>query len=123
MKTYKLYDLLISIGLIVLFLVISPFQKDFTFIIGYFVVGGWQLISMIVHIYYNWFTQPGGKRYYYTWLVFIIIIMAILGFIIYPFLLIFYVMLFAAPFMAIYYAWMCYTEVRIIYKHELIQLK
>lgn len=123
MKTYKLYDLLISIALMVIFLVISLLQKDYTFLIGYFVVGGWQLISMIVHIYYNWFTQQGGKRYYYTWSVFIIIAIAVLGLIIYPFLLILYFMLFASPFMAIYYAWICYTEVRVIYKHELIQLK
>ncbi len=123
MKTYKLYDLLISTALIVIFLVISLLQKDHSFFIGYFVVGGWQLISMIVHIYYNWFTQQGGKRYYYSSAVFIILVIAALGFVIYPFLLIFYVLLFAAPFMAVYYAWICYTEVRAIYQHELIQLK
>lgn len=123
MKIFKLYDLVASLVLIIAFLVISLFQRDYSFLIGYFVVGGWQLISILVHVHYKWFTRAGGKRYYYTWSVFIIITTAILGFIIYPFLLIFYIMLFAAPFMAIYYAWICYTEVRVIYKHELIQLK
>ncbi|MBI3719297.1 MAG: hypothetical protein HY252_11995 [Sphingobacteriales bacterium] len=123
MKTFKLYDLLASIALIIIFLVISLFQRDYSFLIGYFVIGAWQLISMIIHIYYNWFTQKGGKRYYYSCTVFIIIVITVLGFVIYPFLLIFYLMLFAAPFMAVYYAWICYKEVIILRRRPLYQLK
>ncbi|MBI2730962.1 MAG: hypothetical protein HYX40_09465 [Sphingobacteriales bacterium] len=123
MKKFKLYDLLISMVMIVIFLVTSLVQRDNTFLLGYFVVGGWQLVGMVVHIYHNWFTQAGGRRYYYTCTVFIVLVIAVLGFIISPLLVIYYVMLFAAPFMALYYAWICYKELSSIYRHELIHLK
>lgn len=123
MKKFKLYDLLVNLLLIFLFLIISLFRKDYTFLIGYFVVGAWQLISILIHAYYKWFTQAKSRRYYYSSAVVCIIITALLGFIFYPFLLLLYLMLFAAPLLALYYVWICYTEIRIIYRHELIQLK
>lgn len=123
MKKFKLYDLLVNILLILLFLIISCFRKDYTFLIGYFVVGTWQLISMLIHAYYQWFTQTKSRRYYYSCAVVCIIITALVAFIFYPLLLLFYLMLFAAPLLALYYVWICFTEIRIIYRHELIQLK
>lgn len=123
MKTFKLYDLLVSLLLVTVFLFISLARGDYSFLLGYLVVGGWQLISMLVHIYKQWFTQAGSKRYYYSYSAFAILVIAVLGFIIYPLLVIYYIMLFAAPLMALYYAWICYIELRTVYKHELIQLK
>ena len=49
MKQFKHIDLWLSIILIVGFAIISLIRFDQTFIYGYFFVGGWQVISMMVH--------------------------------------------------------------------------
>ncbi|MEP7164687.1 MAG: hypothetical protein ABI741_08335 [Ferruginibacter sp.] len=124
MKKVKQADLGISIALIFFFIILSFINEDTTFIIGYFVVGGWQLISMIVHAVKGWFTEKGGRRYIYHWVVLCILLTALLGLAIPEFLvLLAYPMLFAAPFMAIYYSWICYNEVYVKMQRPLTLLK
>ena len=57
MKKFKQVDYYINIALILAFSIVSLINMDGTFIIGYLVVGGWQVISMIVHSYHHWFTR------------------------------------------------------------------
>ena len=123
MKKFKEADIAISILLIVVFITFSLAKRDYTFLIRYSMVGVWQLISIVIHLYNAWFTQNGSQRYYYTWAVFIIIIIAVSGFAIYPLLLIFYFLLFASPFMALYYIWICYREIKQLNQPPLHQLK
>lgn len=112
MKKFKQTDYFISLLLILVFVIISFINQDMTWIVGYFVVGGWQVISMIIHTVFGWFTAKNSRRYIYQYLVLIIIVLALLGFVIKPILfLLAYPMLFAAPVMAIYYTWICYEEV------------
>ncbi len=49
MKKFKKIDAWVSAVLIIGFAVPSFINQDATFIIGYFVVGGWQVISMLLH--------------------------------------------------------------------------
>ena len=63
MKKLKEADMWISIVLIAGFTAASLINRDYTFIIGYFVVGGWQVISMIIHVFNKWFTEKWGSRY------------------------------------------------------------
>ena len=124
MKKFKLYDTWINIGLIGGSLIFSLVKLDYTFLIGYCVVGGWQLISMIVHTLNGWFTQKGTARYNYELAVSIILATGLLGVIIYPlFYIVLFIMLFAAPFMAVYYTHMCYNEVYVKMQRPLALLK
>lgn len=124
MKKFKKADSYVSSLLIAGFTVLSFVNMDSTFIIGYFVVGGWQVISMIVHAAFGWFTDGYSYRSIYQYLVFGIIVMAILGLMIKPLLFILaFPLLFAAPVMAIYYTWICYNELSTIMKRPLSYVK
>ncbi|MEP7255608.1 MAG: hypothetical protein ABI666_07510 [Ferruginibacter sp.] len=115
MKKFKTIDMWISIALITGFGIASIINHDYTFIIGYFAVGGWQVISMIVHAVDKWFTEKRGARYIYHWITFISVITMPIGS--------FWILLFTAPFMAVYYTWLCYNEVYVKMQRPLAQLK
>jgi hypothetical protein len=102
--------------------IVSFIFLDTTFIYWYFIVGGWQVISMLVHAVSGWFTRKKSRRYYH-WTVAIIIVMGILAFIMPYLLFIYYIMLFAAPVMAICYTFMCYQEVKELKKNHALALK
>ena len=124
MKKFKTFDVWMNIILIAASLIWSFAGKDFSFIYSYFLVGGWQLISMIVHQNFGWFTGPGSNRSLYHVLVVIILILALAG-VLWNGLLyaVMVIMLFASPFMAIIYAGMCYHETYVRMKRPLSILK
>ncbi|MGG9970381.1 hypothetical protein ACQ33O_01200 [Ferruginibacter sp. SUN002] len=115
MKKFKTADLYISIALIIGFLIVSLIRRDGTFVVGYFVVGGWQVISMIMHVVNKWFTEKWGVRFIYHLITLVALVTAPLGG--------FYVLLFVAPFMAVFYAWICYNELHVKMVRPLDQLK
>ena len=110
MKKFKQLDYWISITLILLFLVLSLINMDYTFIIGYLVIGGWQLISMTIHAFNHWFTGKGSIRLAYHWISFFSVLTLPLGSYI--------ILFFTAPVMAIYYTWICYDEVYVKMKQR-----
>ncbi|MEO8770760.1 MAG: hypothetical protein ABI402_11760 [Ferruginibacter sp.] len=115
MKKYKIIDTWISTILISIFALIYLVSLDFGYVItGYFIVGSWQLISMIVHAWNHWFTAKGSARIYYHWFVGVCLISIPISF---------EVLLYMAPFMAAYYTWICYEEVYIKMKRPLSILK
>ncbi len=115
MKKFKEVDMWISIVLIVGFSIATLINRDTTFIIGYFVVGGWQVISMIVHAVTKTFTHSRGYRFVYHWIAFISVITMPIGS--------FWILLFTAPVMAVYYTGLCYTELKKINERPLSILK
>ncbi len=115
MRKFKKIDAWISIILITGFAIATIIFKGYTFLIGYFVVGGWQVISMLVHGFKHSFTKKWNKRYVYHWITFISLITMPLGS--------FFILLFAAPIMAVYYAWLCSDEVRKMNERPLAVLK
>ena len=124
MKTFKQFDLLFSVVLIALFALLSAIRQDLIFITGYFVVGGWQLVSMIVHAVNGWFTSKGSVRYIYHRVVAVLFGLTVLGFALFPLLMvILYLMLFAAPVMAVIYTVICRNEYALLKNRALIQLK
>ena len=111
MKTFKHIDLYIQIALIISLTIASLINQDGTFLVAYFVVGTWQVVSMLVHHYNKWHISKAGRRYYYHRITAGTILVMALAFLI-PYLFIFcYLLLFAAPVMAIYYTAICYREV------------
>jgi hypothetical protein len=115
MKTFKLIDFWVSTGLILSFSVLSIFTQDHIFITGYFVVGAWQVISMLAHVFSRTFTQPWGARSIYHWITLLVLVTMPLGS--------FWILLFTAPFMAVYYTWICYREVYVKMQRPLSVLK
>lgn len=103
MRTYKLIDAIISTALIV-FCLISYFLDPSLekMILYYCIVGGWQTLSMIVHALQKWFTRKQGFRYVYHWITFFSLITLPLGS--------YWILAFTAPFMAVCYTILCYTE-------------
>lgn len=124
MKKFKVYDMWISILLINACLIYSLINLDYTFLIGYCVVGGWQLISMIIHAANSWFTEKGSKRNIYHGIVLIILLSALLGLLVTPLLyFILLILLFAAPCMAVFYTMMCYKEITVKMQRPIALLK
>jgi hypothetical protein len=131
MKEFKIIDCWISIILIPAFVIfgfITMNDKSFN---GYFIVGGWQVVSMIVHTLNHWFTKRGEQRAYYHKLVLILaaIIAVLIGFT-YAFevffivlAIIMFLLLIASPVMAIYYTYVCYEETYIRMKRPMDFLK
>jgi hypothetical protein len=115
MKQFKIIDFWGSCLLIAGFTIASVINRDFTFLIGYLVVGGYQVVSMIVHLAAGSFIYKGGARYYYNWVTLITLLTIPLGS--------FWILLFVAPFMAMYYTWICYEETYIKMQRPLALLK
>ena len=121
MKNFKICDFWISAGLIISFTILNiiDFKGNIlntpVLFAAYFTVGGWQVISMIVHAVTHTFTHWPGARYAYHWVSLIAVITMPLGSI--------WILLFAAPFMAVYYTWLCYSEVYVKMKRPLDLLK
>lgn len=115
MRTFKLIDVRISILLICGFAVVCSIRQDLTIITAYFVVGGWQVVSMIVHAVTQVFVRPVGMRLVYHWISFILLVTMPHGSI--------WILVFAAPFMAVFYTWLCYSELRKMNERPLDILK
>ena len=127
MKRFKIIDFWISVGLIIFFaiLTLTPIRIPIlisvlgvrdsfgNLIAGYFVVGGWQVVSMLVHAIAGWFSPRGSARERYSALVLVLIVLVSLGlwFQVYQIIFVLYPLLFLAPVMALYYTYMCYREV------------
>lgn len=125
MKLFKQIDLFISISLIIVFTILVLQTEHFglvynnfnLLITGYFVVGGWQVISMLVHVFARKFVQKSKIRVIYHGIVLIVITLGLSIFIIPEFgLLILFLLLYTAPFMAVFYTFICYYELRNINK-------
>jgi hypothetical protein len=106
------------------FLIVSIFKGDETFVYGYFIVGGWQIISMAIHFIMKWFCNKSSVRYNYQITVLIVILNSLIG-LVFKQLLFFVLALLivAAPFMAIYYTWICYYELYVKMQRPLALLK
>ncbi len=111
MKKYYEIDFFVSMGLIIAYsiiIIMEPKQapiNNYYLLQGYFVVGGWQVTSMIVHILFREKRSLSYIRKVYSGITLLCLVTLPLGF------LMFAILLFAAPFMAIFYTCMCANEV------------
>ena len=112
MKQFKKTDLYISILLIIASIIYSLIVFNFDFIYTYFIVGGWQVISMVVHQVNKWHTEKGTKRFIYHRIVIVTGLVSLLSYFTRDFFIyVLLFLLFASPLMAIYYTWICYREI------------
>jgi hypothetical protein len=113
MKSFKNIDCTIQGVLIILGLVMGVSSRrmfdDTTFFAGYFLVGGWQLISVIVHFFYEAPYKKTMRKIYLITLGVLIIALLISiptgGIIVMLFGLLFF-----SPVMAVYYLITCINE-------------
>ena len=122
MKTFKLIDFLLQVVIIIVCgTAIITNSMDFYY--GYFIIGGWQFISMLAHEFAKGFIRKGSARRIYQNITYVIVgCMALTPFV-YVTGIVFVPMLFAAPFMAAYYARLCYQETFIYSRRPLSILK
>lgn len=124
MKIFKIADLSVSILLILFFATAFFSHWNSSPFAGYFIVGGWQVISMLVHFIKGWFIQKGNPKDVYQIIVLITFLIALLGLLITPLLfMLLYFLLVAAPVMAIIYSAICYAEIRSVNLRPLSLLK
>jgi hypothetical protein len=122
MKTFKLIDFWINVVLISFFVILAIFEAT-EYIngfgeyigLGYFIVGGWQIIGMLIHANQHWFTEKKGIRNNYHWFTFFAVLAMFT-------IVWFYVLLFIAPFLALFYTWICYNEIFVKMKRPLADL-
>ena len=122
MKSFKLIDFWIQVILIAgcFIWMIIDFQN---LLYSYFIVGGYQFISMLTHEITGTFTAKGSNRRAYQHIVYIIVACMLLGIVAEPFIYIFIPIAFLAPLMAAYYIRMCYKETYFFLKRPLSILK
>ena len=65
MKQFKTIDVIIQVFLIIGISTKLLLNMDQTYVYGYFIIGGCQVISMIVHHLNEWHTRVGSRRFYY----------------------------------------------------------
>lgn len=127
MKTFKYIDWLVSLTLIAGSLVFILFRPD-NFLYGYVIVGGWQVISMLVHECAGWFVQNKRARRPYHVIVLSLILVVLVCFVLagigyIVLLLLGFFLLGFAPLMAIIYTKLCYDEWKGLVRRPLSVLK
>jgi hypothetical protein len=119
MKKFKITDTWISAILILYYgLIAIPLRFSFSglaLIEGYFVVGGWQCVSMTVHMVTGYFNRGWGIRSIYHWTSLILLLTMPVGSI--------WILVFIAPLMAVFYTYMCYQETFIKMRRPMELLK
>ncbi|MDB5201649.1 MAG: hypothetical protein JWQ27_1058 [Ferruginibacter sp.] len=123
MKTFKIIDAWISILLISTFSLLSLIKLDATFLIGYCIVGTWQVISLCIHSVQGWF-RFNPDRHAYKCMVAILLVIGLIG-LVWPALLMIemFLLLFISPMLAVYYSWICYNETYVKMQRPLAVLK
>jgi hypothetical protein len=117
MKKFKIADFWISLFLMTtctVFVLLSWEELGSSLVISYCIVGGWQVISMVTHVLTGYFTKRIGTRFLYHGIVLVVVIL-------FPFTM--WVLIYAAPFMAIFYTYMCYYETFVLLKRPMALLK
>jgi hypothetical protein len=101
MKIFKHIDWLISAAMITWYAWYWDSLGLDSIIEGFFIVGGWHIISMLSHNI--WMPPPKkGMRHYYHWISFICVITLPMGS--------YWIVGALAPFMAIFYTCLCIIE-------------
>ena len=116
MKKFKQIDLAGQLILIASFVLVSIFSSPAYIFTGYFIVGLWQIISMVVHKVNDWNMQQVPRRYYHK-ISLVTVVLILLAFTIGGYFFVtLYIMLFAAPLMAVFYTSLCFREITCLEK-------
>lgn len=122
MKNFKLGDFGVQV-LVILICIIATVTGQIDFYTAYFITGGSQFLSMLVHECLRYFTTKGTRRRVYHNICYILCGCMLLSPLVYVTGVVFIPLLFVAPLMAIYYLHLCYKETFVYLKRPLSILK
>ena len=122
MKHIKIIDFWVQVVLMSAGIGFTVAKTEYIFGL-YFIVGGWQLLSIIIHEVKRWFVPCHSARRWYHNIAYISVLIMLAAPLVPFFFIFYYVMLFMAPLMAIYYTCLCYNETFRLLKRPLSQLK
>lgn len=122
MKRIKTVDFWVQV--ILMFSAIVLIVKGWEyFIFSYLIVGGWQLLSMIVHEINKWFVSSHSQRRVYHNIAYIAVLIILATSLVPALFVFYYIMFLAAPVIAFYYTSLCYNETFKLLRRPLSQLK
>ncbi|MET0391983.1 MAG: hypothetical protein ABW019_02530 [Chitinophagaceae bacterium] len=116
MRAFKLIDAGISLALLIILGI--EWMKDNTMhqvVNSYFIIGGWQVISMVVHAWEKWFTRKYSIRHIYHWIAFISLVTLPIGS--------YWILFVAAAPMAVFYTGLCFVECAVKVRRPLSLIK
>ena len=117
MRQFKQIEFSLNVLLIAAFAVCFLFLHEGQLLfLSYFTIGAIQLIGMLVHAYNKWFTGNKSLRLYYHWLVVIMLLLTPLG-------IGLWILLYAAPVMALFYTYICWRELQTVRFKEFVHMK
>ncbi len=121
MKSFKKIDLLLQVAIISFSVLIVLFNTSQNIFLAYFLTGGYQLLSSLIHLFNGRAYYPvKGRKYYWGTLMVIAFLTAI--FFAY-FLFVGLALLWVSPILAIWYLIICYRENRLLAYKEMVHLK
>lgn len=124
MLLFKKIDLVGQICLIVYAILIALFKRDYELnITSYCMVGGWQVLSYLVHIFVSEHYYPAKQRDHYGYVLFWLLLVAAFLFIAKGLFLLVVALLFISPFLAIWYVIICDREIKRLRDKALVHLK
>ncbi len=126
MYTYKKIDYIAQLMLVLFFAMYALFISTDLFFWGYFIVGGWQMLSCGIHACFRRYYQPVRDRSTYLCVVAAFAALTLAG-IAGPssglLALSLYTLLFVSPFLAAWYISICIRESRYLANRQLVHLK
>ncbi|MEO5562108.1 MAG: hypothetical protein ABIR18_01710 [Chitinophagaceae bacterium] len=120
MKTYIQIDFVVQLIIVPLFVLYGIIVDRNILAMSYFIIGGWQILSCIIHeIFRNYYRSR--QRNYYLWTL---LFLVFAGMLCIPVMIYFgFALLIISPFLAIWYICICYLENKLIADKAWINLK
>ena len=123
MGKFKKFDAGFSIILILAGMITGFVKMNGTILYVYFIVGGWQTLSMIVHLAFKLFTRSKPRVVYHIAILNVLILIlsgCIVPKVMKPAL---DILLIASPVLAVYYSYVCYHEAFVLLQRPLALLR
>ena len=122
MKKFKTIDFFINMSLLLSALIFWIIQSNQGFY-WYFIVGGWQLTSLVVHYFLDWFRKSTNRKFYHR-IIFALLLFSIPAMLL-PYLGMLYLifLLIVSPLIAVWYTVICYVETYVYLERPLARLR
>jgi hypothetical protein len=122
MRLVKIVDFRAQLLLIIGGILLCVVNPELLFY-PYFIVGGWQVLSCMTHMFLPHFYPYSGRKIYLWVLLFVGFAGFICVFLPDSIISYLFILLIISPLMAIWYCFICYKEVKLYQQKEWIQLK
>ncbi len=123
MITLKKLDFWGQITVTITIIICAIFLKGNTLFAFYFIVGGWQLISVLIHVFAKKMLKAESRQVYHVVLLLVLLFLIIGLFVTSIMWLLLYGLLFLSPLLAIWYLIICYTEIKVNQSRDLIHFR